>query len=154
MDTERLRLAHVLLVKASVQADGRPIPEWKFDGTEVTSAKDISSAMSIPMAEAEERVALRDIPGWEGSVGPFPHQYGSLHVYARDIHSGAGNCVCGRPDNSSIHVVAKDVYAGSGSGSMTVGIGTRTRHAGIYRRANALAYGYRRRRRRVKKEKQ
>lgn len=35
------------------------------------------------------------IPGWEGSVGPFPSEYGSPHVYARNVYSGAGNCVCG-----------------------------------------------------------
>lgn len=35
------------------------------------------------------------IPGWEGSQGPFPAQYGQPHVYARSVHSGAGNCVCG-----------------------------------------------------------
>lgn len=34
-------------------------------------------------------------PGWEGSIGPFPKQYGKPHVYARDVHSGSGNCVCG-----------------------------------------------------------
>ena len=34
------------------------------------------------------------IPGWEGTIGPFPAQYSQPHVYARDIHSGAGNCVC------------------------------------------------------------
>jgi len=36
-----------------------------------------------------------EIPGYEGSIGPFPGQYGRPHVYARDVHSGAGNCVCG-----------------------------------------------------------
>lgn len=36
-----------------------------------------------------------EIPGWEGSVGPLPGTYGKPHVYARDVHSGAGNCVCG-----------------------------------------------------------
>ncbi|MFI7532593.1 hypothetical protein [Streptosporangium sp. NPDC049376] len=35
-------------------------------------------------------------PGWEGTRGPFPSEYGQPHVYARDVHSGAGNCVCGR----------------------------------------------------------
>lgn len=39
---------------------------------------------------------LEQVPGWEGSSGPFPGQYGKSHVYARDVHSGAGNCVCGR----------------------------------------------------------
>ena len=45
-----------------------------------------------------------EVPGWEGSIGPFPYQYGKPHVYARDIHSGAGNCVCGRSPGSPLHV--------------------------------------------------
>ena len=46
------------------------------------------------------------IPGWEGSIGPGPGQYGKPHVYARDVCSGAGNCVCGRSLGSSLHVQA------------------------------------------------
>lgn len=46
------------------------------------------------------------VPGWEGSIGPAPAQYGQPHVYARDICSGAGNCVCGRDLGSSVHVQA------------------------------------------------
>ncbi len=46
------------------------------------------------------------IPGWEGSIGPFPAQYNDLHVYARDVHSGAGNCVCGRGLGDVRHVQA------------------------------------------------
>jgi len=42
-------------------------------------------------------------PGYEGSIGPGPKQYGKPHVYARDVHSGAGNCVCGRGPYSPIH---------------------------------------------------
>jgi hypothetical protein len=45
-----------------------------------------------------------NIPGWEGSVGPFPREYGQQHVYARDIHSGAGNCVCGGAPGDGRHV--------------------------------------------------
>jgi hypothetical protein len=41
-------------------------------------------------------------PGYEGSVGPFRHEYSKPHVYARDIHSGTGNCVCGRDPRSSV----------------------------------------------------
>ncbi|HEV2452008.1 MAG TPA: hypothetical protein VGS62_08780 [Streptosporangiaceae bacterium] len=47
-----------------------------------------------------------EIPGWEGSIGPSPSQYGKPHVYARDICSGAGNCVCGRALGASVHVQA------------------------------------------------
>ncbi|MFD2421666.1 hypothetical protein [Amycolatopsis pigmentata] len=46
------------------------------------------------------------VPGWEGSVGPFKAQYGKPHVYARDVHSGAGNCVCGRGLGERLHVQA------------------------------------------------
>jgi hypothetical protein len=47
-----------------------------------------------------------EIPGWEGSVGPFPKDYAKPHVYARDVHSGAGNCVCGSALSESVHVQA------------------------------------------------
>lgn len=46
------------------------------------------------------------VPGWEGGTGPFPKQYDMEHVYARDVHSGAGNCVCGRWLGHSKHVQA------------------------------------------------
>lgn len=45
-----------------------------------------------------------NIPGLEGSVGPFPREYGQQHVYARDIHSGVGNCVCGGAPGDGRHV--------------------------------------------------
>lgn len=44
------------------------------------------------------------IPGREGSTGPFPADYNTPHVYARDVHSGAGNCLCGRAPQSTLHV--------------------------------------------------
>jgi hypothetical protein len=47
-----------------------------------------------------------EIPGWEGTIGPGPGQYGKPHVYARDIYSGAGNCVCGRALGDNLHVMA------------------------------------------------
>lgn len=47
-----------------------------------------------------------EIPGTEGSIGPFPGQYGRPHVYARDVHSGAGNCVCGWDLGASRHTEA------------------------------------------------
>lgn len=46
------------------------------------------------------------VPGLDGSVGPFPSQYGEPHVYARDIQSGAGNCVCSRVLVDCRHVEA------------------------------------------------
>ena len=51
-------------------------------------------------------MADEPVPGWEGSIGPGPGQYGKPHVYARDVCSGAGNCVCGRDLGSSVHVQA------------------------------------------------
>lgn len=51
-----------------------------------------------------ETVQAADVPGWEGTVGPGPGQYGAPHVYARDVHSGAANCVCGRDPWSVMHV--------------------------------------------------
>lgn len=47
-----------------------------------------------------------EVPGWEGATGPFPAQYAKPHVYARDVHSGAGNCVCGMPLLDRRHVQA------------------------------------------------
>lgn len=46
------------------------------------------------------------VPGWEGTIGPSPAQYGAPHVYARDVQSGAGNCVCGRGLGHRLHVQA------------------------------------------------
>jgi hypothetical protein len=46
------------------------------------------------------------VPGWEGSIGPLPSQYGQPHVYARGVHSGAGNRVCGRALGDATHVQA------------------------------------------------
>lgn len=45
-------------------------------------------------------------PGWEGAQGPFPDEYGLPHVYARDVHSGAGNCVCGAGLHDGLHLQA------------------------------------------------
>lgn len=50
------------------------------------------------------------VPGWEGSVGPFPSEYTLPHVYARDIHSGAGNCVCGSGTDDPVHVQVAPGY--------------------------------------------
>ena len=48
----------------------------------------------------------RDTPGFEGALGPFRPQYGDPHVYARDVWSGAGNCVCGRALGAALHTQA------------------------------------------------
>lgn len=44
------------------------------------------------------------VPGWEGRVGPGPGGYREPHVYARDVTSGAGNCVCGADRGHARHV--------------------------------------------------
>jgi Putative phage serine protease XkdF len=46
------------------------------------------------------------VPGCEGLIGPFPPDYSQPHVYARDIHSGAGNCVCGAALGEESHTEA------------------------------------------------
>lgn len=43
------------------------------------------------------------MPGHEGAVGPGPGAYSDPHVYARDVQSGAGNCVCGSGLGDDIH---------------------------------------------------
>lgn len=48
---------------------------------------------------------MRTPPGWEGSVGPWPNQY-VRRTYARDIQSGAGNCVCGSSLRDPVHLQA------------------------------------------------
>jgi hypothetical protein len=57
------------------------------------------------MSERERRLDV-EIPGWEGSIGPGPGQYGRLHVYARDTGSGVGNCRCGHELGHWLHVQA------------------------------------------------
>jgi len=56
--------------------------------------------------EDAEELATENVPGWEGAVGPFKADYASPHVYARDVHSGAGNCVCGSALGEDLHVQA------------------------------------------------
>jgi hypothetical protein len=58
------------------------------------------------MQPGGEVVTAASVPGFEGSIGPFPKQYGRPHVYSRDVHSGAGNCVCGRHLGSPLHTEA------------------------------------------------
>jgi hypothetical protein len=60
----------------------------------------------VSQREQRERRPDVEIPGWEGSIGPGPGQYGRPHVYARDVGSGAGNCVCGRGLGDDLHVQA------------------------------------------------
>jgi hypothetical protein len=43
-------------------------------------------------------------PGHEGSIGPFEDDYARPHVYARDVMSGAGNCMCGADPDNALHV--------------------------------------------------
>jgi hypothetical protein len=48
-----------------------------------------------------------DAPGYCGSIGPFgAAEYCQPHVYARDITSGAGNCVCGAALPDDLHIQA------------------------------------------------
>lgn len=61
-------------------------------------------SLTNPAIRNGVRVNDSDIPGREGSIGPFPDQYAEPHVYARCIDSGAGNCVCGYAPRDQIHV--------------------------------------------------
>lgn len=60
------------------------------------------------MAENIAKKPMSDdsVPGAEGTIGPGPAQYGKPHVYARNVHSGAGNCVCGRDLRHAVHTEA------------------------------------------------
>lgn len=64
----------------------------------------------VPLTFKGQKIGMvtvtTEIPGWEGSIGPSPAQYHLPHVYARDVHSGAGNCVCGRALGDKRHVMA------------------------------------------------
>lgn len=55
---------------------------------------------------ADLKTAAIDYPGYAGSQGPFESEYSEPHVYARDIHSGAGNCVCGGGLGDPLHIQA------------------------------------------------
>lgn len=57
---------------------------------------------SNPPASGRVRTAPA-YPGHEGSVGPFESEYGRPHVYARSVHSGSGNCVCGNHLEHRLH---------------------------------------------------
>jgi hypothetical protein len=47
------------------------------------------------------------VPGFEGSLGPLTDaERCAPHVYARDITSGAGNCVCGGSLGQDVHTEA------------------------------------------------
>ncbi|MFC6081015.1 hypothetical protein [Sphaerisporangium aureirubrum] len=80
---------------------GRPVA---VDGNRTWLVADRDRGPLGGEAECEPDKAA--IPGWEGAAGPFPSQYRRPHVYARDIHSGAGNCVCHRPLGDARHVQA------------------------------------------------
>lgn len=55
---------------------------------------------------AREAAMMDAVPG--GANGPLGPTAGMTvpHVYARDVHSGAGNCVCGDALGSAVHTVA------------------------------------------------
>ena len=51
--------------------------------------------MAGEQAEQGDLMDELPVPGLEGITGPWPWQYTRPHVYARDIHSIRGACVCG-----------------------------------------------------------
>lgn len=72
--------------------------EETIDVEQILDARRLARAARPPRPEI--------VPGWEGAVGPFPSQYPRPHVYARDIRSGAGNCVSGSGLPDAVHVQA------------------------------------------------
>lgn len=82
-----------------------PCPGYEEELTAVA----LAAALATIAASGRDTQNTRPdvlIPGWEGSIGPGPGQYGQPHVYARDTASGTGNCVCHRPLGHAPHVQA------------------------------------------------
>ena len=99
-------------VAGEVDGDGQPthLRVGPSDGSHVAQADADWLWHLIRTARPAPVVAIGDtpvdIPGWAGSVGPFPGQYRDLHVYARDVHSPTGSCVCGSDLWHRVHVQA------------------------------------------------
>lgn len=54
-----------------------------------------------------EAAAMEKVPGGAGGpLGPTVGRFGDPHVYARDVRSGAGNCVCGSALGELVHTQA------------------------------------------------
>lgn len=72
---------------------------------------------------------VSSVPGAEGSIGPFGDQeYRQPHVYARDITSGAGNCVCGAALGDELHTeTAPGVPVPDGERVSKAAVGTEMR---------------------------
>lgn len=85
-------------------ADARKNPALRTE-VKATPWSMIDDAAIEPGDEDDEPapVAASGEPGDEGSQGPFESEYGQPHVYARSVHSGSGNCVCGREKEAKIH---------------------------------------------------
>jgi hypothetical protein len=77
-------------------ASAKAVAQW----TALKAAAGGGSSHAVVRTRAVE---LAGEPGWEGSQGPFRGDYGKPHAYARDIHSGAGNCVCGSGPTDKVH---------------------------------------------------
>ena len=87
---------------AKVTLEAKPFKVHRCGGVSVCAVcgNDAGRIHAEPMREKY------DVPGSEGAIGPFPRQYGSPHVYARDVYSGVGNCMCGHPLGADRHVEA------------------------------------------------
>lgn len=74
------------------------------------AVRDVVEGAEVDVAELNREAAQTpdeaSVPGFEGSIGPGPGQYSRPHVYARDIRSGAGNCVCGGALGDRLHTEA------------------------------------------------
>lgn len=114
----------VQLIEALVECDERP-DEHRISVRCIPDAGDVEAladggalwitflgampiwGMQIAGPDCPQPPAVSEpVPGQEGTIGPGPARYGRPHVYARDVQSGAGNCVCGRTLGDYVHTEA------------------------------------------------
>jgi hypothetical protein len=79
--------------------EGKSVPVNEGGDLLATEAR-----MAGLLARVETKTSSENVPGYEGSAGPFSdEEYRRPHVYARDVMSGAGNCVCGADPRDEVH---------------------------------------------------
>lgn len=67
MLAESLVYYRCLLIKAIVASEDMDIPEWRFDGKAITTAEEVAAVLNIPLVEAVERVAQKDVYSGSGA---------------------------------------------------------------------------------------
>lgn len=90
-----------------------PDAEWSFvihtqaDGLVPALAENTVAVEARTRVVPDGTTARHAIGSADGPPGPFSaSQYGQPHVYARAIHSGTGNCLCGSALGDRIHTEA------------------------------------------------